>query len=150
VCRRKKLPNGSLICSLNPKKTNPVTIKSRWIICFSICNVVSFRLSHFFPLYLISSHLCWIILGGYVGWVYPQGHKASTIAWCYLLGADINEIRYTAGEHLKVKLLTHTAQQTLDASKAPGLTVTTRQRQARPYPPGTVQINGYLWQQNHR
>lgn len=72
----------------------------------------------------------------------PQGHKAGAIAWCYLLGAGINEIKYTAGEHLKVKLLTHTSQQTLDASKAPELTITTRQRQARPYPPGKVQING--------
>lgn len=72
----------------------------------------------------------------------PQGHKAGAIAWCYLLGAGINEIKYTAGEHLKVKLLTHTAQQTLDASKAPELTITTRQRQARPYPPGKVQIDG--------
>jgi len=72
----------------------------------------------------------------------PQGHKAGAIAWCYLLGAGINEIKYTAGEHLKVKLLTHTAQQTLDASKAPELAITTRQRQARPYPPGKVQING--------
>ena len=72
----------------------------------------------------------------------PQEHKAGAIAWCYLLGAGINEIKYTAGEHLKVKLLTHTAQQTLDASKAPELTITTRQRQARPYPPGKVQIDG--------
>lgn len=72
----------------------------------------------------------------------PQGHKSGSIAWCYLLGAGINEIKYTAGEHLKVKLLTHTAQQTLDANKAPELAITTRQRQARPYPPGKVQING--------
>ena len=40
------------------------------------------------------------------------------------------------------KLLTRTAQQTLDESKAQVLTLTTRQRQARPYPPGKVQIDG--------
>nr|DAV17665.1 MAG TPA: hypothetical protein [Caudoviricetes sp.] len=35
-----------------------------------MCNAVSFRLSHLFPLYQISSHLCWFMCEGYVGLVY--------------------------------------------------------------------------------
>jgi len=72
----------------------------------------------------------------------PQAHKAGSLAWCYLLAAGTDETKYTAGEQIKAKLLTRTAQQTLDESKAQVLTLTTRQRQARPYPPGKVQIDG--------
>jgi hypothetical protein len=72
----------------------------------------------------------------------PQAHKAGTLAWCYLLAAGADETKYTVGEQIKAKLLTRTAQQTLDESKAQVLTLTTRQRQARPYPPGKVQIDG--------
>ena len=77
ACKKKKLPNGSLICSLNPKKTNLVTVKSRWVFFFSMCNAVSFRLSHFFPLHPNFSHLCWFMYEGYVGWVYQT--KADNI-----------------------------------------------------------------------
>lgn len=72
----------------------------------------------------------------------PQAHKAGSLAWCYLLAAGTDETKYTVGEQIKAKLLTRTAQQTLDESKAHVLTLTTRQRQARPYPPGKVQIDG--------
>lgn len=72
----------------------------------------------------------------------PQAHKAGALAWCYLLAAGTDETKYTVGEQIKAKLLTRTAQQTLDESKAQVLTLTTRQRQARPYPPGKVQIDG--------
>lgn len=72
----------------------------------------------------------------------PQAHKAGALAWCYLLAAGADETKYTVGEQIKAKLLTRTAQQTLDESKAQVLTLTTRQRQARPYPPGKVQIDG--------
>lgn len=72
----------------------------------------------------------------------PQAHKAGALAWCYLLAAGTDETKYTVGEQIKAKLLTRTAQQTLDESKALVLPLTTRQRQARPYPPGKVQIDG--------
>lgn len=72
----------------------------------------------------------------------PQAHKAGALAWCYLLAAGTDETKYTVGEQTKAKLLTRTAQQTLDESKAQVLTLATRQRQARPYPPGKVQIDG--------
>lgn len=72
----------------------------------------------------------------------PQAHKAGAIGWCYLLAAGTNEVKYTVNEQLRVKLLTKTAQQTLDDMKASELAITTQQRQARPYPPGNVRING--------
>ncbi|WP_233441332.1 phage tail protein, partial [Aggregatibacter actinomycetemcomitans] len=72
----------------------------------------------------------------------PQPHKADAMAWCYLLAAGTDETKYTVGENIKAKLLTRTAQQTLDEEKAAELTLTTRQRQARPYPPGNVRIDG--------
>lgn len=63
----------------------------------------------------------------------PQAHKADAVAWCYLLAAGTDESKYTVNERLNVKLLTRTAQQTLDESKAEVLTLTTQQRQARPF-----------------
>ncbi|EHK89807.1 phage tail protein [Aggregatibacter actinomycetemcomitans] len=72
----------------------------------------------------------------------PQAHKADAVAWCYLLAAGTDETKYTVGEQVKAKLLTRTAQQTLDDEKAAELTLTTQQRQARPYPPGNVRIDG--------
>nr|DAU19665.1 MAG TPA: hypothetical protein [Caudoviricetes sp.] len=46
-----------------------MTVKSRWVFFFSMCNSISFRLFHFFPLHPNFSHLCWIIFSSYVGWV---------------------------------------------------------------------------------
>lgn len=73
----------------------------------------------------------------------PQSHEAGERAWCYLLAAATDETKYTVNEQLKAKLLTRTAQQTLDEDKASELTITTQQRQARPYPPANLKVNGY-------
>ncbi|MFY1006069.1 phage tail protein [Pasteurella multocida] len=72
----------------------------------------------------------------------PQFHQRGARVWCYLLAAGVNRAKYTVNEQLKVKLLTKTAQETLTEDKAQVLTMTTRQRQARPYPPGNVRVNG--------
>nr|DAK85481.1 MAG TPA: hypothetical protein [Caudoviricetes sp.] len=40
-----------------------------------MCNSISFRLFHFFPLHPNFSHLCWIIFSSYVGWVYLLHHS---------------------------------------------------------------------------
>ena len=72
----------------------------------------------------------------------PQAHKAGALAWCYLISAGMDETKYAPGEKVRIKLLTRTAQQTLDETKTEALILTTRQRQARPYPPGKVQIDG--------
>ena len=74
----------------------------------------------------------------------PQSHTKGSQMWNYLSGAALNDSVYTAGEHLAVKLLTKTAQATLDASQANILHITTGQRHARPYPPGNVRVNGEL------
>ena len=74
----------------------------------------------------------------------PQAHKANARAWCYLLSAGQNDSKYTVGEQIKAKLLTRTAQETLAEDAAPVLQLTTRQRQARPYPPANVKVDGVL------
>ncbi|SEW19712.1 Uncharacterised protein [[Haemophilus] ducreyi] len=72
----------------------------------------------------------------------PQAHKANTIVWCYLLAAGTDETKYTVNEMLKAKLLTRTQIETLSEDAASVLTLTTQQRQARPYPPANVKIDG--------
>lgn len=72
----------------------------------------------------------------------PQAHKANTIVWCYLLAAGTDETRYTVNEALKAKLLTRTQIETLSEDAASVLTLTTQQRQARPYPPANVKVDG--------
>ncbi|WP_419852496.1 phage tail protein [Actinobacillus pleuropneumoniae] len=72
----------------------------------------------------------------------PQAHKANTIVWCYLLAAGTDETKYTVNEMLKAKLLTRTQIETLSEDAASVLTLTTQQRQARPYPPANVKVDG--------
>ncbi|MDA5607236.1 phage tail protein [Pasteurella multocida] len=72
----------------------------------------------------------------------PQAHSAGARAWCYLLASGEDNTKYTVNEQLKVKLLTKTAQETLAEDDAEVLTITTQQRQARPYPPGNVKVDG--------
>ncbi|HHE3478059.1 TPA: phage tail protein [Pasteurella multocida] len=72
----------------------------------------------------------------------PQAHSAGARAWCYLLASGEDNTKYTVNEQLNVKLLTKTAQETLAEDDAEVLTITTQQRQARPYPPGNVKVDG--------
>ncbi|MGC7590097.1 phage tail protein [Bisgaard Taxon 46] len=72
----------------------------------------------------------------------PQAHSEGARAWCYLLASGEDNTKYTVNEQLSVKLLTKTAQETLEEDNAPAMTMTTQQRQARPYPPGNVKVNG--------
>ncbi|MEB3496532.1 phage tail protein [Pasteurella multocida] len=74
----------------------------------------------------------------------PQAHSAGARAWCYLLASGEDNTKYTVNEQLKIKLLTKTAQETLAEDDAEVLTITTQQRQARPYPPGNVQVDSTL------
>ncbi|MFD1806299.1 phage tail protein [Pasteurella oralis] len=71
----------------------------------------------------------------------PQAHSAGARAWCYLLASGEDNTKYTVNEQLNVKLLTKTAQETLAEDDAQVLTITTQQRQARPYPPGNVKVD---------
>ncbi|HHT7781841.1 TPA: phage tail protein, partial [Pasteurella multocida] len=72
----------------------------------------------------------------------PQAHSEGARAWCYLLASGEDNTKYTVNEQLNVKLLTKTAQETLEENDAQVLTITTQQRQARPYPPGNVKVDG--------
>ncbi|HDR1345752.1 TPA: hypothetical protein QB387_002032 [Pasteurella multocida] len=74
----------------------------------------------------------------------PQVHAKGARAWCYLLGAGVNQTAYLPNEAVKARLLTVTPQQTQDAASAAVIQLTTRQRQARPYPPGNVKFDGIL------
>ncbi|MDP8079508.1 phage tail protein [Phocoenobacter skyensis] len=74
----------------------------------------------------------------------PQPHAENSRAWCYLLSTSGDTTKYTINEQLKVKLLTRTAQETLGEDEADTFTITTQQRQARPYPPANVKVDDML------
>ncbi|WP_374297589.1 hypothetical protein [Sphingomonas sp.] len=72
----------------------------------------------------------------------PAPHAEGTRVWFTesYVGADPTE--HLAGETIEAKLLTRTQEGTLDASLAPVAQVRLDSRQARPYPPGRLRING--------
>ncbi|HET7369400.1 MAG TPA: hypothetical protein VFK45_01020, partial [Gammaproteobacteria bacterium] len=72
----------------------------------------------------------------------PQPQAANSRIWFYdgFAGEDFTE--YTDGETIDVELLTNTGSAQLDPSLSTPLALTFDGRQARPYPPANVQING--------
>jgi hypothetical protein len=72
----------------------------------------------------------------------PMAHAEGARVWCTdtYVGADPTE--HLAGETIEAKLLTRTQQGTLDVALAPVAQVRLDSRQARPYPPGRLRING--------
>lgn len=72
----------------------------------------------------------------------PQQHAAGERIWFFdgFAGSDRSE--YTDPETIDVKLLTNTGSQQLDPALATALSLTFAQRQYRPYPPGSLTING--------
>lgn len=74
----------------------------------------------------------------------PQPHKADVRAWSYAIGAATDTTAYATGELLNVRLIPRTARATLEAGAANVHSLTTKQRQARPYPPGNVKTDGVL------
>ena len=74
----------------------------------------------------------------------PKAHSQGAVAWAYLAAMGVDQTKYAANEQLKAKLLTRTTRETLSFDAAPQLNLTTMQRQARPYPPGKVSVNGVL------
>lgn len=69
-------------------------------------------------------------------------HLAGARMWFTdnFIGADPTE--YVGGETVNAKLLTRTAQGTLDPGLATTLNLTMAHRQSLPYPPGQLRING--------
>ncbi len=74
----------------------------------------------------------------------PQAHEANARAWCYLFVYQIDPTTYAPGEKLQCKLLTKTSQELYPLAEATPQSITLRQRQARPYPPGNVKVDGVL------
>jgi len=72
----------------------------------------------------------------------PVPHSAGERIWFYddEFAGDATE--YAEGEVVDVRLLTNTGSQQLPVSAAANIVVTFDHRQARPYPPGGVLVNG--------
>ena len=72
----------------------------------------------------------------------PQTHVSGARAWFYedLTGTDGRD--YAATETVSVEVLTITPSDRLDIGEAPEDTIEMGGRQARPYPPGGMRVNG--------
>lgn len=74
----------------------------------------------------------------------PQQHVAGSRLWFWQDVSAAGPTEYTDGESINVKLLTNTGSQQLAEASAVAMPLTFQQRQARPYPPGWVTVNGEL------
>jgi phosphodiesterase/alkaline phosphatase D-like protein len=72
----------------------------------------------------------------------PAMHAANSRVWFYQGAVAAGTTEYTDGEAIDVELLTNTGSDQVDPELATPLALTFDQRQARPYPPAHVQING--------
>jgi hypothetical protein len=72
-------------------------------------------------------------------------HAAGSRLWFYEVGFAYDTTEFTDGETVNVKLLSNTGSQQLALASATAMSLTFDQRQARPYPPGNVQIAGSAW-----
>ena len=72
----------------------------------------------------------------------PRAHTSGTRIWLYegLIGSD--ERDYALGETVESRLLTATQSRKLAIGSAAGIDHTITARQARPYPPGDLRVNG--------
>lgn len=86
-----------------------------------------------------------ITLGRGCGDTVPQQHAAGSRLWIYPTGFVYSTTEYTDAEAVDVKLLANTGSQQQDINAATALTITFNQRQARPYPPGNLAINGLFY-----
>lgn len=74
-------------------------------------------------------------------------HSGGSRIWFYDDAASSDLIEYSAGETVAVKLLTNTGNQQLSEAEAAAISVTFDQRQARPYPPANVLLDGQSYPQ---
>lgn len=74
----------------------------------------------------------------------PAEHFAGATVW-RIEDADADERQYIGGETVEARLLTQTRDETLDATAANVIAVTVGQRQARPYLPGAIAVNGVYY-----
>ena len=75
----------------------------------------------------------------------PAEHIAGTRIWIYenFAGGDVTS--FSDGVEVFGKFVTRTSADTLDENLASASSVTMDQRQARPYPPGSVLLNNVMW-----
>lgn len=83
-----------------------------------------------------------VTFGRACGDTVPHEHAAGERVWFYDDDAHADGTEYADGETVNAKLLTNTASQSLPIALASELVVEMRGRQARPYPPARVRING--------
>lgn len=72
----------------------------------------------------------------------PVSHATGARIWFYDDFAANDPTDYSVGETVQAKLLTRTSSAQLDPALAPVDTIKLAQRQARPYPPGDLKLNG--------
>ncbi|MFQ6308724.1 phage tail protein [Lysobacter capsici] len=72
----------------------------------------------------------------------PAPHATGARIWFYDDFAANDPTDYSVGETVQAKLLTRTSSAQLDPALAPVDTIKLAQRQARPYPPGDLKLNG--------
>ncbi|HFU6585957.1 phage tail protein [Klebsiella quasipneumoniae] len=75
----------------------------------------------------------------------PSGHYAGDRCWAYQDALDSDGLEYLSGETVEARLLTRTSTETLAESVAPVAALTMTGRQARPYLPGNIRVNGVLY-----
>lgn len=71
----------------------------------------------------------------------PDEHSADTRMWFFQDATGSDNRTYATTEVVDVKLLTRTPSEVLDIGDASTNTITMAARQARPYPPGDLQVN---------
>lgn len=75
----------------------------------------------------------------------PSGHFAEDRCWAYQDTLDSDGLEYLSGETIEARLLTRTSTETLAEAAAPVVRMVMSGRQARPYLPGNIRINGIAY-----
>lgn len=75
----------------------------------------------------------------------PAAHLGGSTVWFTDTFTGIDRTEYITGETVDAKLLTVAGDGTLDIGLAPTTSIALNQRQARPYPPGNLKINGVAY-----
>ncbi|EMD5857271.1 phage tail protein [Salmonella enterica] len=75
----------------------------------------------------------------------PSGHLAGDRYWAYQDALDSDGLEYLSGETVEARLLTRTSTETLAEAAAPVVRMVMSGRQARPYLPGNIRINGVAY-----
>lgn len=75
----------------------------------------------------------------------PVKHDSGSRFWMYQDALESDGVEYLTGESVEARLLTRTSAETLVESSAPVMSLVMAGRQARPYLPGNIRVNGTLY-----